>query len=202
MKSILVYYLIAVSFVTVGCAASRTSPLVIAPGPPVEWSVIKRANVGCPDVTGEYVLTPMVATMKKHGVWQISTGNWFDYALLLPFDRAGVEKQRLNEKSGVYSRSSLVFESTALETVIEIVSPVNNADDFVAHVIRKSRNDYLCEAGSLVFPGFKITGGTEGSVLSGRIYRSATITLTGDLLFYEQVQGHETTHKYYLFKRI
>ena len=200
MKNWHVFYSIILVFAITGCAASSPPAHVATPEPPVKWKVSIVKKGGCPNVTGEYALIPNVAILQKNGNWRISTGTRFDYVLLIPFDRVGGEKWKPNKKSDAYSSTSLVFETNAQEDVIRIISPINNTKDFVAHVFSKNGDDYTCDSDKLVFPEFQIRGGTEGSILSGRIYRHAMITLGGDLLFYEQVQGQETIHKYYLFK--
>jgi hypothetical protein len=195
-------YLLIVMFAILGCKTPRDSTLAVEPEAPAEWKVIVERKTGCPDVTGRYELIPKIAVMQKDGAWRISVGTRFDYALLLPFNRVKVDEWKRDEKTSANSGTSLVLAYNSKKEEIRIISPINDSDKFATRVISRTKNDYSCKAGSLVFPEFKIKGGTEGSTLSGGIYRRATITLDGGLLFYEKVQGQDTLHKYYLFKMI
>jgi hypothetical protein len=199
MKNTLSIYLTVVTALT-GCATPILPAFVTAPTPPLEWKVLLEKKAGCPDVTGEYELTPTVAVLQNDSEWSFSKGNWYDYLLLIPFDRVTADKSTRGENSLAYSAGSLLFESIQGGDKLWVVSPEKNTEKFVTHVFRQTENDYQCQAGNLVFPEFKIQGGTEGAYLNGKIYRQATITSDGDLLFYEQVQSHKTIHGYYLFK--
>lgn len=194
------YLLLVMVVATFGCAAPKPPELVKAPEPPGEWKVIVERKSGCPYINGEYELTPIVAVFQKDASWQISGGNSFDFILLLPFDRVPALKQVPDETSSAFSRNKLLFESSPQGDTLGITNPVGNSNTFETHILKKIENDYQCANGSLIFPEFVIQGGSEGSTLSGRIHRQATKTLSGDLLFYEQVRGYKTVHKYYLFK--
>ena len=193
-------YLAVIVFALSGCATPVLPEFVAAPEPPLDWKVVREKKVGCPDATGEYELTPKIAVLQNNGIWTISNGNWYDYLLLIPFNRVTADKWTPGENSLVYSPDTLLFESNDDGGTLRIVSPDKNNENFVTHVFSKDEYDYKCQAGNLVFPEFQIQGGSEGSFLSGKIYRQATKTSAGDLLFYEQVQSHEAIHRYYLFK--
>jgi len=201
MKQKYIIMLVTVLFSLIHCSVPDISPLASVPGPPQEWNVIMKSVVGCPDITGRYALIPKVATLQQNGAWLFSTGNWVDFALLIPFERIGIDTQMLKEKPSEYFTNSLVFKSNTLQRTLRVTSPVRNTEESVARVLKNDEGHYACEAGRLVFPEFLIRGGTEGSVLSGRIYRRAGMTSAGDLLFYEQVQGQKTVHTYYLFQK-
>lgn len=194
------YYLTVIGVALIGCAAPMPPELVKAPEPPVEWNITLERKSGCPYTNGMYDLTPMVAIFQKNASWEISIGNSYDYILLLPFDRVAVLERVPNEALSALSGDELLFESSPQGDVLRITSSVKTSKSFETHILKKTDGDYKCEAGNLVFPEFKIQGGSEGSTLSGRIYRQATKTLRGDLLFYEQIRGYKTVHKYYLFK--
>jgi len=196
------FYLAFVLIAIAGCAAPKPHPFVSAPEPPVEWSIWVEKNSGCPDITGEYELIPKVADFQKDGLWRVSNGNWYDYLLLIPFNRVAADEWTPDETSPAYSRGSLLFDSNEQGDTLRIVSPDKNNENVATHIFSKAENDFTCQAGNLVFPEFQIQGGTEGAFLSGKTYRQATITSSGDLLFYEQTQSHKTIHKYYLFRSI
>jgi hypothetical protein len=200
MKNTLSVYMIIVVALT-GCAAPILPAFVTAPAPPLEWKVLLEKKVGCPDATGKYESTPKVAVLQNNSEWNFSNGNWYDYLLLIPFDRVTAEKSTRVGSSLAYSPDSLLIESNEEGNTLRVVSPDKNNEKFETHVFSKAENDYQCQAGNLVFPEFRIQGGTEGGFLNGKIYRQATITSAGDLLFYEQIQSHKVIHKYYLFKR-
>jgi len=202
MKQRYIIVLVAVLFSLIHCSVPDISSLASVPEPPQKWKVIMKSVVGCPDVTGRYALIPKVATLQQNGVWLFSTGNWVDFALLIHFERAGIDTQMLKEKPSEYFTNSLVFKSNTLQGTLQVTSPVRNTEESVARILKKDEGDYACEAGRLIFPEFLIRGGTEGSVLSGRIYRRAVMTSDGDLLLYEQVQGQKTVHTYYLFQKM
>ena len=94
----------------------------------------------------------------------------------------------------------MLFEISPNGDTLRITNPVKNSKSYESHLLKKAEHDFKCEAGKLVFPEFVIQGGSEGTTLSGRVHRQATKTISGDLMFYEQVRGYETVHKYYLFK--
>jgi len=200
MKNGNVISLAIVLSLLMGCAAPPVPPFTTPPAPPPEWRVSAENTTECPDITGEFTLIPKVATMQLNDTWLISSGEWLDFALLLPFDRDGGETRKLNNQSEKLAKQSLVFESSDQGSVVQVRSPVINTEDFLVDIFRKNKGDFTCEAGRLVFPEFVIRGGTEGSTLSGGIYRSAALTSVGDLLFYEQLQGKKTIHTYYLFE--
>jgi hypothetical protein len=194
-------YLTVVVIVLTACAAPVLPAFVTAPEPPLEWNVLLEKKVGCPDATGEYELTPTVAILQNDREWSFSIGKWYDYLMLIPFDRVTADKSTRGGNSLAYSPGSLLFESNEEGDKLWIVSPYRNSEKFMTHLFSEAENDYKCQVGNLVFPESKIQGGTEGAYLNGKIYRQATITSAGDLLFYEQVQSHKTIHRYYLFKR-
>lgn len=201
MRSRRIFILIVVAFVMAGCATTKMYPLVTVPEPPMDWNASFQKKIGCPDITGEYRLIPDVATLQDKGIWGFSVGQWFDFSLLVSFRGAGVQEWKPNEKSGTNFSKNVVLKSNVQDSTVQVISPIKNADYSVEHTIRESEGDYTCELGVLIFPEFHISGGTEGASLNGRIYRSATKTLAGDLLFYEQIQGQETVHKYYMFRQ-
>jgi hypothetical protein len=188
-------------FVMLGCSAAKTPSLESVPMLPKEWGTSVESKAGCPITTGNYWLLPEVATSADNGDWQFSTGHWFDFSLLMRFKKAGTPNQNVDQRSGADFTKILVLRSNVQDGSIKISSPINNSEYFVEHIIRERERDYVCRDGHLVFPEFQIDGGTEGSVLSGRIYRRAAKTITGDLIFYEQIQGQKTIHKYYLYKQ-
>ena len=200
MKNTQSICLAVVVFALSGCAAPVLPAFVAAPDPPLGWKIVFEKKVGCPDTTGEYELTPRIAVLQNDGMWTISNGNWYDYLLLIPFNRVTGDKWTPDGNSLVYSPDRILIESNDEGNILRIVSPDKYNENFVTHVFSKDENDYKCQAGNLVFPEFQIQGGSEGSFLSGKIYRQATKTSAGDLLFYEQVQSHEVIHRYYLFK--
>ena len=187
-------------FALSGCATSVLPEFETVPEPPSAWNIVLEKSFGCPDATGEYELTPKTAVLQSGGLWNISNGNWYDFLLLIPFNRVTAVKWNPGENPLVYSPDTLMFELKDEGESLQIVSPDKNNENLVAHVFNKDENDYKCQAGNLIFPEFQIQGGSEGSFLSGKIYRQATKTSAGDLLFYEQVQSHEVIHRYYLFK--
>ena len=193
-------YLTVVVFALTACAAPVMPAFVTAPEPPLEWKVLLEKKVGCPDTTGTYELTPTVAILQNDSEWSFSNGKWYDYLMLIPFDRVTAETSTRDGNSLVYSSDRLLFESNEEGDKLWIVSPFRNNKKLMTHVFSEAENDYKCQVGNLVFPESKIQGGTEGVYLNGKIYRQATITSDGDLLFYEQVQSHKTIHRYYLFK--
>ena len=193
-------YLTAVVFALTACAAPVLPAFVTVPEPPLEWNVLLEKQVGCPDATGEYELTPTVAILQNDSEWSFSNGKWYYYLSLIPFNRVNAENFIHRENSLEYTPGSLLFESNEEGDTLRVVSPDKNNENFRIHVFSKAENDYQCQAGNLVFPEFQIQGGTEGGFLNGKIHRQATITSAGDLLFYEQVQSHEVIHRYYLFK--
>ena len=200
MKNIWGYYLALVVFAIVGCAAPRLPAFVTAPDPPVEWKIFVENKVRCPDATGEYELIPKVADLQNDGLWHVSNGNWYDYLLLIPFNRVTADKWTPDEDPPGYSNFSLIFKSNDQKDMLRIISPDKKSENFSTHTFRESDNDFTCEAGYLIFPEFHVQGGTEGGFLNGKTHRQATITSNGDLLFYEQIQSHQVVHKYYLFK--
>ena len=200
MKDIQSFYLAFIVITITGCATPRLPTFVSAPVPPVGWNVLLEEKVGCPNVTGQYELVPQVADLQKDGLWHVSIGNWYDYLLLIPFDRVSAHNLSSNDNLPIDSRFNLLFESKDQGRMLRITSPDKNAKNFATHAFSEAEKDYECQAGNLIFPEFQIQGGTEGSFLSGKIYRQATITSIGDLLFYEQIQSHKTVHRYYLFK--
>jgi len=201
MKIKRIFILIVVAFVMVGCATVKVHPLATVPGPPMDWNASFEKKIGCPNISGEYGLIPDVATLQDNGIWGFSVGQWFDFSLLVHFSEAGAQEWKPNEKSGTDFNKVVVLKSNVQDGTVQIISPIKNADYSVEHTIRENEGDYTCESGVLVFPEFHISGGTEGTSLNGRIYRSATKTIAGDLLFYEQIQGQKTIHKYYMFKQ-
>lgn len=194
------YYLFGIVAVMIGCAVPMPPELVDAPEPPGEWKVRVEEKHGCPDTNGLYELTPQVAVLQNDYSWEISIGNWYDFALLLPFDRVATINRVPDETPPAFYPNGLLFESSPLGETLRITNPTKNSESFELHLFKQADQDYKCESGNLVFPEFIIQGGSEGSTLSGRIHRNATKTLGGDLLFYEQVRGFKTIHKYYLFK--
>ena len=199
MKNTLSVYLTIVVALT-GCAAPILPAFVTAPAPPLEWKVLLEKKIGCPDATGQYESTPKVAVLQNNSEWSFSNGNWYDYLLLMPFDRVTAKKTTRVGNSLESSPGSLSIDLYEEGDSLQVVSPDKNNEKFRTHVFSKAENDYQCQAGNLVFPEFQIQGGTEGAFLNGKIYRQATITSAGDLLFYEQIQSHKTIHRYYLFK--
>ncbi|MFC1702743.1 hypothetical protein ACFL1J_08445 [Pseudomonadota bacterium] len=193
------YFAVAVVALT-ACATPRLPEFVAAPEPPLKWNVVLDEKVGCPNANGQYESIPTVAELQQDGKWRISSGNWYDYLLLLPYSRVKADKWIPNETPHANSRSSLVLESDNQLDTLRITSSDKNTEYLATHVFRKDKKDYTCDAGILIFPEFEIQGGTEGVFLNGKTYRQATITSGGDLLFYEQVQSYKTVHKYYLFK--
>ncbi len=200
MINVQVFCFAFVGIVVAGCAVPTLPEFEMAPEPPVEWGIQLDSKVGCPNVSGQYELTPNVADLQQDDLWHISNGNWYDYLLLIPFNRAATVESAPGEIKPVYPRNSLLIELSKQEDTLRIVSPDKNNENFQAHVFSEAAKDYACQAGNMVFPEFKIQGGTEGSTLNGKTYRQATKTSNGDLLFYEQTQSHKTIHKYYLFK--
>ncbi|MDX2417447.1 MAG: hypothetical protein QNK19_08300 [Xanthomonadales bacterium] len=200
MINIQVFCLASVGVLVMGCAVSALPEFVTKPEPPVEWNVQIETKAGCPNVTGKYVSIPKVADLQQDGLWRVSNGNWYDHLLLIPFNRATAVESTPNQTLPEYSRNSLLIELNEQEGTLRIVSPDKNNENFATHIFSKAARDYTCQAGNLVFPEFKIQGGTEGSFLNGKTYRQATITSSGDLLLYEQTQSHKAFHKYYLFK--
>jgi hypothetical protein len=194
------HYLSVIATAMIGCAVQPPPELVDAPEPPGAWKVTVEKKHGCPDTGGLYELTPSVAIFQKDYSWEMSIGNPYDYALLLPFERVAAIKRVPDETPFAFFRDSLLFESNPLGDTLVVTNPIKNSENFESHVFKQADQDYKCEAGSVVFPEFIIQGGSEGSTLSGRIHRKVTKTLGGDLLFYEQVRGFKTVHKYYLFK--
>jgi hypothetical protein len=200
MKNTLSIYLTVIVIVLTGCAAPILPAFVTAPEPPLEWKVLLENRVGCPNATGEYELTPKVAVLQNDSEWSFSNGKWYYYLSLIPFNRVNGEKYIRRENSLAYSPGSLLIESNEEVNTLRIVSPDKNNEKFMTHVFSKAENDYECQAGNLVFPVFQIQGGSEGGYINGKIYRQATITSAGDLLFYEQIQSHKVIHRYYLFE--
>jgi len=200
MKNIRGYYLALFVFAIVGCAAPRLPAFVTAPEPPMEWRAFVENKAGCPDTTGEYELIPKVADLQKDELWRVSNGNWYDFLLLIPFNRVTADKWNPDEDPREYSRFSLLFESNNQGDMLRVISPDKRSEHFSTHTFREADNDFTCKAGYLIFPEFHVQGGAEGGYLNGKAYRQATITTSGDLLFYEQVQSHKVLHKYYLFK--
>jgi len=200
MNNLHVLSLSCVLLALMGCAAKGPPALVSAPEPPAEWKISVEKRVGCPEAAGEFELIPKVADLQKNGVWLFSDGEWYDFILLIPSSRVKANKWTPSEPLTEYSRSSFSIESEADGDVLRITTPDKNGNYFLTKVFRAAENDFSCESGELVFPEFKVHGGTEGAFLSVRIHRHATKTLSGDLLFYEQVRGFKTVHKYYLFK--
>ena len=200
MKSVPGYLLALVVLVIVGCAAPRLPAFVTAPDPPMEWKTFVENKVGCPDITGEYELIPEVADLQKDGLWRVSDGDWYDFLLLIPFSRVTADELNPDEDPHEYSRFSLFFESNDKRDMLRIISPDKKSEYFSIHTFREADDDFTCEAGYLIFPEFHVQGGAEGGYLNGKTYRQATITSSGDLLFYEQVQSHKVLHTYYLFK--
>jgi hypothetical protein len=194
------YFLSVIVALSIGCAAPKPPELVDTPEPPREWKVTLEGKHGCPNTNGLYELTPKVAVLQKDYSWEISIGNSFDFLLLLPFDRVKALKRIPNETTFAFSHDSLLFESSPLGDKLRITNPIKNSESFESHLFNQADGDYKCDTGTLVFPEFIIQGGSEGSTLSGRVHRQVTKTLGGDLLFYEQVRGFKTVHKYYLFK--
>jgi hypothetical protein len=200
MKNTLSIYLTVVIALT-GCATPILPAFVTAPTPPLEWKVLLEKKVGCPDTTGKYESTPKVAILQNDSEWSFSHGKWYYYLSLFPFNRVHAEKIIRREKSLAYTPGSLLVESNKEGDTLRVVSPDKNNEIFRIHVFSKADNDYKCQAGNLVFPVFQIQGGSEGGYINGKIYRQATITSAGDLLFYEQIQSHKSIHRYYLFKK-
>ncbi len=106
MKNTLSVYMIIVVALT-GCAAPILPAFVTAPEPPLEWKVLLEKKVGCPDVTGEYELTPTVAILQNDSEWSFSNGKWYDYLMLIPFDRVTADKSTRDGNSLAYSPGSL-----------------------------------------------------------------------------------------------
>jgi len=200
MKHIRGSYLAVTIVAFTACATPRLPEFIAAPEPPLKWNVVLDEKAGCPDVNGQYDSIPNVAELQQDGLWRISSGNWYDYLLLLPYSRVTADKRIPNEISHASSQSNLVLESDDQLDTLRITSSDKNAGNLATHVFSKAKNDFTCDAGNLIFPEFKIQGGTEGAFLNGKTYRQATITSGGDLLFYEQIQSYKTVHKYYLFK--
>lgn len=200
MKNIKVICLSSIGAVIMGCAVSSLPEFVAKPEPPMEWQTHLETKAGCPNVTGQYESTPEVAELQKDGSWHVSNGNWYDYLLLMPFSRSTAVKRNPNKDVPGYPPNSLIIQLNEQENTFQIISPDKNNENFQTHIFSEVANDYTCQAGKLVFPEFKIQGGTEGSTLNGKTIRLATVNSRGDLLFYEQTQSHKTIHKYYLFK--
>jgi hypothetical protein len=194
-------YLTVVVIALTTCAAPVLPAFVTAPEPPLEWKVLLENRVGCPNATGEYELTPKVAVLQNDSEWSFSNGKWYYYLSLISFNRVNGEKFIRRENSLEYTPGSLLVESNKEGDTFRVVSPDKNNENFRIHVFSKAENDYKCQAGNLVFPESQIQGGTEGGFVNEKIYRQATITSAGDLLFYEQIQSHKVIHRYYLFKR-
>ena len=95
MKKRHIVYSVFTLFAMMGCAAPDIAPVASMPGPPIEWEVIVEEVIGCPDLTGEYVLTPKVATLQQNGTWRLSTGRWFEFALLIPLEQVGVDTPKV-----------------------------------------------------------------------------------------------------------
>jgi hypothetical protein len=186
----------------VGCVTNHPPPLAVEPEPPIYWDVSPRAEAGCPNIAGTYLIIPEVATFQDSGDWYASIGDRTDYILLLPFGRVESERREVLEPSAEFSSNSLIFVSNNEEVKLQIISPIKETGGFSVHTFISDNGDYMCESGHLEFPEFEIHGRTEGAFLSGRIYRRATKTVAGDLIFYEQTQGQKTVHKYYLFKQV
>lgn len=201
MKRDQIIFLVVLLPLLMGCSTPTVHSLDLPPRPPLEWEISLESKLDCSSVAGEYELVPSLAVLQKDGAWHISTGSWFQISLLMPFDRVDGDRWSPTLKQGAYSKSSLVFDFDTNEEAIQIISPVKNSDQFITHTLRKNAGDYTCKSGTLVFPEFQITGGTEGAVLNGRIYRHVNTTYDGSLLFYEKIQGQESIHKYFLFQK-
>ena len=195
-----VFCLVFVGVVVAGCAASTLSDFEMAPEPPVDWGAQLDSKVGCPNVSGQYELIPKVADLQNDSLWHLSNGKWYEYLLLIPFNRASAIESTPGEIVPPSSHNSLLIELSEQENTFRVVSPDKNNENFQTHVFSQAANDYTCQSGNLVFPEFKIQGGTEGSTLNGKTYRHVTVSSNGDLLFYEQTQSYKSIHKYYLFK--
>lgn len=200
MRNIQVSSLALIGIVIMGCAVTPLPEFVATPEPPLEWKIQLETKIGCPNITGQYESTPRVADLQQDGLWRVSKGNWYDYLLLIPFNRVTAVKWTPDDVSPEFPHDSLIFVLNEQGNTLRVVSPDKNNESFATHIFSKSSSDYTCDAGNLIFPEFKIQGGTEGSFLNGKTYRQATITSGGDLLLYEQTQSHKTIHKYFLFK--
>jgi hypothetical protein len=192
---------IGITILSSGCTLPDRAHDVVNSDPPEEWSIASINQGGCPNVSGEFTLIPKVAVLQSSGQWEISLGDWYDYVLLMPLDRAEISKKKLSDYSDKHSKNSLVFMTYIQEGRVEIVAPNYDGDVSISHVLKRENGDFSCEEGGLVFPEFRIKGGTEGGTLSGTIRRIANETKAGDLLFYERIDGKKVTQRYYLFKK-
>ena len=199
-KSIFCLSLIVVA--TIGCASPTLPELVKAPAPPNEWVGVKKIQMGCPDISGEYEPTPTVAILQKNSSWKISAGKTYDFLLLFPMNRVEEHVQKPDGTASIKTIKGFLIESDSEADTLRITHQLKNSANYVTHTFKKANRDFSCEAGNLVFPEFVKQGGAEGVTLNGRIYRQASITLSGDLLIYEQVRSYKTTHAYYLFKLV
>ena len=202
MNHRLTFNLLGILCLATACAVSSQSSVVIPPEFPAAWTISINQETDCPDLTGVFDLTPEVAVLQQSGTWQLSKGNWFDYVLLLPIDQRIDDDLVVSNDSGKYIDNSLAIKTVENDELIQIISPVNNTNDFVLNILDQRAGDFECKDGSIIFPQSVLQGGTEGSFLEGTVLRSLTITRSGDLLFYELIRGQKESQKYFLFRKL